>query len=299
MSWTLYRWVWQLEAPLAIGMPPAGSLNRCRLYVPARALWGALSATLAQQQQYAAGSQDYRTVGDQIRREIRLTYLYPAEQGDGEWRAWLPRYQEAKGLIWRREDDVNGNSSAADRELRGRLLVTRPSTAIAPASDTAAEGSLRETECLSPYWRDGGSAGRPVGLAGYYWICAESTLRERLAGIDTLFLGGDTRYGLGRIRRIAVMPAAAVFGDMTMLTASAPHVKTDRLLAHGHPPDQAITGQCELLSGWDRTAREGKDLTSLTPKPVWTPGSVTASQAVCWWSIEDNGLWTHTSDLPP
>ncbi|GIW70798.1 MAG: hypothetical protein KatS3mg102_0340 [Planctomycetota bacterium] len=47
MSWSLFRWTWQLESPLYVGMPPAGSLNRCRLYVPARALWGAVTAEIA------------------------------------------------------------------------------------------------------------------------------------------------------------------------------------------------------------------------------------------------------------
>jgi len=55
MSWTLYRWVWRLEAPLFLGMPPSGSLNRCRLYVPACNLWGALTAELAQRRAEACG----------------------------------------------------------------------------------------------------------------------------------------------------------------------------------------------------------------------------------------------------
>ncbi len=61
MSWTLYRWTWRLESPLFVGAPPAGSLNRCRLYVPSRALWGALTAELARRR--ANASPSYETEG--------------------------------------------------------------------------------------------------------------------------------------------------------------------------------------------------------------------------------------------
>lgn len=47
MTWALHYWSWQLDGPLYVGAPPAGSLNRARLYVPARALWGAVTAELA------------------------------------------------------------------------------------------------------------------------------------------------------------------------------------------------------------------------------------------------------------
>lgn len=50
MTWSLFRWVWRLEAPLHVGIPPAGSLDRCRLYLPARNLWAALTAALARQE---------------------------------------------------------------------------------------------------------------------------------------------------------------------------------------------------------------------------------------------------------
>lgn len=42
MAWQVYRWVWQLESPLHIGLVPAGILNRTRLYIPARTMWGGI-----------------------------------------------------------------------------------------------------------------------------------------------------------------------------------------------------------------------------------------------------------------
>lgn len=77
MSWSLHRWVWQLEAPLYVGMPPAGTLNRCRLYVPARAIWAAITADLARNGRN--GFPKYAELGKQLREQARFTYLFPAE----------------------------------------------------------------------------------------------------------------------------------------------------------------------------------------------------------------------------
>jgi hypothetical protein len=63
VSWALFRWVWQLEGPLHVGMPPAGSINRTRLYVPARALWGALTAELARGETSPGKDPEYQAFG--------------------------------------------------------------------------------------------------------------------------------------------------------------------------------------------------------------------------------------------
>jgi hypothetical protein len=47
MTWTALQWVWRLDAPLFLGMPPAGALNRCRPYLSARAMHGAVTSELA------------------------------------------------------------------------------------------------------------------------------------------------------------------------------------------------------------------------------------------------------------
>jgi len=132
MSWQLYRWVWQLCSPLHIGTTPAGSLNRTRLYIPARTMWAALTAEVARQQA-ASSFPDYQQIGEMLREYARFSYLFPAENINGRWCAWLPRYEQGKeagGLFWHCED---GNvDPIPDRQLRQRLLDTRPGTAIRP-----------------------------------------------------------------------------------------------------------------------------------------------------------------------
>jgi hypothetical protein len=291
MSWSLYRWVWRLEAPLAIGLPPSGSLNRCRLYVPARNLWGALTAELAQRQ--ATGFPVYVKVGADVRKDLRLTYLFPAEETARGWRAWLPWYEGGRGLVWQREDDANGEKRRSDRELRQCLLLARPGTAIDHASATAAEGTLRETECISLHWRDPATdEAKSVALVGYVFVREGAGLDRALQTIDVLFIGGDTRYGLGRVRRVAWDSASEVFGSSADLQGPDPCVTAERVLAHATVPDGRATlrGDLEALAWWDYG-----QLRVLPGAPVyWRPGSM-MEETPRRWSIQGSGLWTADS----
>lgn len=288
MSWSLYRWAWKLEAPLSIGLPPSGSLNRCRLYAPARNLWGALTAELAQRQ--ATGFPAYDEVGKTVRENMRFTYLFPAEATDRGWRAWLPRYQDRDGLVWQREGDANDHRPIPDRGLRQWLLLARPGTAIDHASATAAEGTLRETECIGHHWR-GPTTGeaKSVALVGYVLMREGADLNGALQKIDELFLGGDARYGLGRVRRVAWDSASEVFGDTVDLAGQEPSLRADRVLAHAQSSaDGAMVGQLEVLGGWDRA--KGSGLEPLAPVPLWAPGSRAVNGKVLWY-VKESGLW--------
>lgn len=290
MSWSLYRWVWKLEAPLSIGLSPSGSLNRCRLYVPARNFWGALTANLAQRQ--ATGFPEYAKVGENLRKETRLTYLFPAEETNRGWRAWLPRYERDKGLVWRREDEANREQWRPDREMRQRLLLARPGTAIDHASATAADGTLRETECIGQHWRERATdEAKSVALVGYVLILIRNgtDLAVGLEQIDVLSIGGDARYGLGRVRRVAWDAASDVFGNTVDLAGQEPTLHADRLLAHAQSSAEgAMVGQLEVLGGWDRA--KGSGLAPLSPARLWAPGSQAVNGKVRW-HVKESGLW--------
>lgn len=224
MTWNLFRWVWRLEAPLFIGMPPAGALNRCRPYVPARVLLGAVTAEISRARS-GESFPDYGKLAWEIALNCRFTYLFPAEKRGEEFRVWLPKFEGMRGLQWR--CDGGDGESLPDRDFRRRLLDSRPGTAIAPESDSAAEGTLRETECINPWWRDssgrGGEHGR-VFLLGYVFL-RRNGFRRRIENTDTLFLGGDTRYGLGKIRRV---DWCEVSGDLSVFGRGFPGRRESR-----------------------------------------------------------------------
>lgn len=287
MTWELYRWVWRLESPLHIGAPPAGALNRTRLYLPARALWGALTAEIASRRS-PHHFPDYKSVGQSLQTNTRLSYLFPAEQVNGEeWRAWLPRYKQGAGLVWEWERDHEPREWD-DRRFRMRLLITRPGTAIEPQSSTAAEGTLREFELISPHWRDADSALRPVDMVGYLFCRDTNTgLCQEICQIEELFIGGDTRYGLGRLTRITCDRASQFFDSGQVdLQASSPVVTTRRLLAHAAvAPNLSLLGAMECLAGWDMI-QGGLKRAEL----VWVPGSSLGQDQK--FELREDGLWS-------
>ncbi len=289
MTWSLYRWTWRLESPLYVGMPPAGSVNRCRLYVPARALWGAITAEIARAQAQS-GFPDYKEVGERLLEHARFTYLFPAEREREDWRAWLPRYVPEEGLVWEHEGEGAGVQRLADRRFRARLVSTRPSTAIGPSSDNAAEGSLRETECINTRWRDqhGVSGGR-VGLVGYVFIHKglDQELREHLEQLEAIVVGGDSRYGFGQLRRVSKNDATSLFGCRVELGERDPQVKTERVLAHAATNCHGrsdLRGEMEILRGWDYGGHWQ------VKSPLWVPGSCAQSPQM--WRIEHSGRWS-------
>ncbi len=287
--WSLHRWVWQIESPLFIGMPPASALNRCRLYVPARTIWAAITAEWARRD--ATHFPEYTELGTKLRENARFTYLYPAEQGQDRWRAWLPRFEYARGLVWYREDSQLAGG-IANGNFRRRLLDARPGTAIDPDSDSAQDGSLRETECVLPYWRpDGGRDISPVGLVGYVFL---KEGMQGLSDIAVLFLGGDTRYGLGRMRRVEWANASHLFGFEVNLQQNVPIIQSGTLFAHAHQDDSApdIIGAREFVAGWDLTSRN--QFVPLCEKPLWTPGARTREiEKVQCWQVCGDGIWRY------
>jgi hypothetical protein len=284
MSWQLFRWTWRLEGPLFVGMSPAGMLNRCRVYVPARTIWGAITAELARIEGHH--EPQYRQVGDEHRKNSRFSYLYPAELVGKEWLAWLPEYREPDGLVWVREA---ADTVLADRSFRRRLIWTRPATAIDPNTDSALDGSLRETECVQPRWRrDDESPGSPVGMVGYVFLLNGEDLAKRLSALSTLLVGGDTRYGLGRMERVAMVPAKEFFDATVALDDGEPRIFTKRILGHAlnGPP---LCGEQEAIGGWDMT---GQQQSRRVSGPVWTPGSQIVGQDVNpAFRINAHGLW--------
>jgi hypothetical protein len=301
MTWSLFRWVWQLEGPLHIGMPPAGSLNRTRLYVPARAIWGALTAELARQEAHNGQEPHYQRVGADLQKSYRFTYLYPAAPRNDTWCVWLPTYRSGYGLSWTREGQAD--TVVGDRQFRRRLLSTRPGTSIDATTDSAEDGSLRETECIEARWRDedGRDAG-PVAMVGYVFIRApkahdeSSPERRRLDDVDALFVGGDTRYGLGRLRRVAfdVVKQGGLFGAEVNFDAEVPEITHSTVWAHAHSQEPLMSGALELLGGWDR----GSILNIHPSSPLWQPGSgSTSCRSPIRWTIGASGLWTQHGTL--
>jgi|GEM_PF-256322 len=292
MNWYLYRWIWRLESPLFVGMPPAGSLNRCRLYLPARAMHGATTAELARRPHCEGKSgnnegPDYGKFGKEIGENCRFTYFYPAKKKDDNFWVYLPQYitaEEAKqnskletanGLQWVcRDEQGNQEKPLAEREFKSLLLASLASTAIDSITDCAEEATLRERECLNPFWRKQSEDEeiKEVYLLGYVFL-KRNGFSKKLPELETLFVGGDTRYGLGKMCCEAWqdMPATnpLVFGKSVSLVGEHPTIRSKIVWGHAHPcgaGESCMRGAREVLGGWDiDVLREDS--------PSWAPGS--------------------------
>lgn len=289
MIWTLHRWVWRLEAPLFVGMPPAGTLNRCRLYLPSRALYGALAAEIARSR-CGESFPDYGKIGWELALNCRFTYLYPAEKSGDEFLAWMPKYEKAKGLRWYFQDDKKNWS---DRDFRRRLLNSRSGTAISPETDSVYEGTLREMECINPWWCDPSNLQaepNPVFLLGYVFL-RNNGFRRQLSNIDRLFVGGDTRYGLGKVcleQWDDLTADSLIFGKPANLCNEHPGIRSNFVWGHvptgNHASINEMRGTKELLGGWE-IANPWKGCLT------WAPGSYLEGQAL--WAIDNYGYWMY------
>ncbi|MDQ1262692.1 MAG: hypothetical protein QG575_1873 [Euryarchaeota archaeon] len=287
MTWSLFRWVWRLESPIHVGIPPAGSLDRCRLFLPARNLWAALTAELAREDMGEAPENldKYREIGQELQRSCRFSNLYPSVKFKEGWKAWLPCFEKGEGLCWRRELSIE-IPPMPHTAFRGKLLDARPGTAIDPVTDSAAERSLHETEVINPWWR--GSQRRkaePVAMVGYLFCRNQSTYND-LSRVSLLYMGGDIRYGLGKLVRVHMEKTERFFEYNVRLDQDDPQVFSDVILAHteANANNDWICGSQERLGGWDG----GKPI-HVANTYFWTPGSKLASEK--WHEIRNDGTW--------
>ncbi len=293
MNWELYRWVWVLQSPLSVGTLPSGSLNRCHLYIPARAIWGAITAEVARRSD--GHFPDYAVIGNGIQEEIRFTYLFPAVKINQEWKAWLPCYMEDKGLCWQLEDaNDDFNNVISNQIFRSRLLYTRPGTSINPESDSAEEGSLHETECIQIYWSPSEEKNnkeyQQIGMIGYVLVKSNSSYIDSIKEIETLLIGGDTRYGFGKLRQVDFSNQSYLFNNTVNLSDSEPIITGRSVLGHTATVKN-MSGDIEALAGWDYLSNgrlKGFE------KTYWTPGSF-SPDGQSDWKIGRHGHWENVN----
>jgi hypothetical protein len=199
--------------------------------------------------------------------------------------------------MWVREDKFGApESRIPDRSFRRRLLDARQNTAIDPDSDTAADGSLRETECILPQWRPKhGNSGTPLAMTGYVFV-RNSDLTDRLEHVRHLFLGGDTRYGLGLVERDATLiQVERFFGDGVELGFENPRVISSVLRAHAprFESDSLPRGTKERVVGWLHKKLD----VSGSKNTLWVPGSILGQKAT--WEVRESGIWSPSAHKRP
>lgn len=184
MSWLTYCLTYRIRSPVHIGCHKLGMIQRTRLYVPGKAIWGAASSRLTRLLFRQPNAAQYVVVGDLLRRYCRFTYFFPAFIAD---QPLLPSW-DREGLRYKTFDSEPGYS---EDELAHCLVNTFASTAVDPFSGAAEEASLHELEFLAPRrLNDGG----PVFLVGYVFVARDNALFRESNGVRMVNYDADVQF---------------------------------------------------------------------------------------------------------
>ena len=280
MAWRCYQLTYELHSPLHIGYHKVGNLQRTRYYLPARNLWGALTERLTRRGFAPGGipAGDYQKIGRWVQEHCAFTYFYILE-GD---RLLAPRY-------------VNGKLCYGDLpvpDFERRYLDSMAGTALEPQQTAAKTGSLHEVEFISLYPLDGGATWNRTRLRGWIFVDdgAYALWPQIRQALEDLSVGGERRYGFGRLRLV---------GDPTEGQSCGYEVDRDRprlrlnsgdpLPAHTPVDNVPARGLVEPLVGRETrsSARFGGQL--INAQICWVPGSVLGADACL--DIQPSGVW--------
>ncbi len=261
MAWTHYRLKFRLISPLFVGFRRSGNLWETRRYVPGKVLWAALTARLTRDRGLGNRGEAYVTTGANVHGGFRFGYLWPSLDGAEPYLPW----------------------EHADFDYQ--LLHSFVSTSVDVARSAALEGSLHETEYIAPRTR----TGDPVYLVGDLWVASASSITEHewRSTLANLRLGGELKYGWGRVELTGCDPASEALGgfavtyagDQVRLSLGSGQRITQHAYATGTEAVPGLSGSIEPLVGRERTPT-GYQLTQ-DVRIAYKPGcSVSATEGV-------------------
>lgn len=283
MSWQYVSVAYRLLSPLHVGYHKVGNVQRTRYYLPARNLWAAVTERLTRAGFRAPGvaQGSYQDIGNWVKDHLAFTYFFVH---DGE--NWLFPHYDAQGLCY-------GCWSQA--EFERRYLSSHVTTALDASTTSAEAGSLHEVEFIAPHDQDG----KPVFLAGYiFW---DDEARERLGDapwrswLGELHVGGERRYGFGRLRMVEEPKTQEAPSGYTFITAGErPIIRADArqpLLAHTLAHNVPASGMIEPLVGRETCTEDSQSFgRTLTKAQIcWVPGSIL--QKATSFILHESGIW--------
>lgn len=291
MVWKVYKVVFRMEAPLHSGWIRVGNIQRTRLFVTARTVWGALTARITR----ILGNENYNAIGESTNKHLRTSYFYPCFDREGKEIA-TPVYQSGN-LCY----DVNKYKLLSE-EMERMLVTSYASTAIDSSTLGASYGSLHEIELLNHrtiYGIDKGdflvNAGNNVYLTGYIFESDKlpSELKEVwYRALKEIQLGGERAYGFGRLHlENSFDNISDVFGCEVLTDRNDPVIKLNSnspILAHAIT-DNNLQGVAEPFVCRETDSTTGRFGEKHSVNICWTPGSTLDKDET--FKISDFGLW--------
>jgi hypothetical protein len=265
--WTLYQVSLRVLSPIHIGWKKTSNLQQTRFDVPAKTIWGALTARITRDQ----NSSDYEERGTEINENLRFSYFYPYDSNSNLNECEFP-WENPDNFTWK----YIGSYQSAALEHKNAM-----------------EGMLHETECILPKTREGNQ----VYLVGYI-IEKKGCDIDWKKAFPKIQIGGERGYGWGRVN-IDNGPAERnqFFGYGFDSSQNDPVIivpKDKCILAHtvaSNAHEKEIEGNIEPFVG-RITNKDGKFGDKFSKANIcWIPGSklVTSDME---FKICKNGLWS-------
>jgi hypothetical protein len=220
MAWKIYELCYEAKSPLHLGFRETGNVVRTRYYIPASTMWGALTAQLTRALfANGAAAANYQQVGDYVEQHLRLGYFFPQfENGNCTRETCYPQLRpegEFYGPLSRDEFERRFLASMASAALEVTTAVKGASNTKNKARQTFAQedGQLHEIEMLVPNKAAGGKWAK-LYFTGYAYFeqprpslhgpGADDLADDNfvLSILDEIFVGGERRYGFGRLKLI-------------------------------------------------------------------------------------------------
>ncbi len=165
MSW--YKVTFRQIEPIHIGYRKHGVINETRVFITGQMMWGALVNAYGRVKNW--NSDEYEQ--NQTLFE-NISCFYPKVDNE----LLYPKYKDGEFYL--------GNMS--EIEFRQKYVITYLATAINPNSRNAKDESLHELDVILPN--------------SIYWVGYVKCNRTELEELEEIYIGGDSRYGLGLIK---------------------------------------------------------------------------------------------------
>lgn len=286
MGWKVYKLVYQAKSPIHIGWHTLGYIKLTRYYITGKNIWAAMTANITRS---LYDYKDYGGIGDLLKEGILTSYFFPAV--DLEY-PLLPRFTD-KGLMY-------GGYTMPEFE---RLFIkSYGQTAVVPHSNTAEDETLHESEYISPCVEIGGKQCQ-VYFVGYIFISDKAhyngkkvDLTEIKLAIYEIFVGGDRKYGWGRLNLDDkyTKECKDIFGHKYTIE---PKDGNPQFYLDSNEPIPAhlfvkeglnIKGNIEPLVGRDFVKDKGFGQKISKEKICWVPGSIAVNEMIL--KIGDYGV---------
>jgi len=178
-----YILVFKQIQSIHLGIRGYGVLSETRIFITGQAMWGALTNSYGRSKKWSNG--DFE---NNENKEIfeKITCFYPSFTKNYNG-VMLPGFKRGEFYL----------EGYSEKDFRNEFVDGFISTAIQPMSLTAKDKSLHEMEIILP--KDKGNE-KQLYWVGLLWIEEDvktNFLKEKELEI---IIGGDSRYGLGRLK---------------------------------------------------------------------------------------------------